>query len=396
MNKDIDICNSTIFLRVDFNVPLSKGMIFDTKRIDDVIPTILDFLLKKNKIVIASHLGRPNGFDSSLSLKIVFNYLTEKLNNYKISFLEKINDQYIDFVQNQLNFGEILMLENLRFYNEEEKCDENFMRLLSTPIDFYCNEAFSCSHRAHASIMVAKFFDKNHKSLGYLFQKEIDAINNFLKNKNGKSIAIIGGSKISSKIHLLKSLQKKVDFIFVIGAMANTLLKFNQCEIGKSFIENNCDEIIKNFFNTSEKNQCKIILPNDFVVTNDIKNSTYIKNTSIVESDDIIVDIGNNSIKNLEKILEECKNVLWNGPAGIFEVKPFGDGTLKIANVIADLTCNNKINSIVGGGDTIAAIHDKNLLSKFTHVSTAGGAFLEYIEQDEKLIGLSAFLENEA
>ena len=137
-------------------------------------------------------------------------------------------------------------------------------------------------------------------------------------------------------------------------------------------------------------------MPNDFVVTNDIKNSTYIKNTSIVESDDIIVDIGNNSIKNLEKILEECKNVLWNGPAGIFEVKPFGDGTLKIANVIADLTCNNKINSIVGGGDTIAAIHDKNLLSKFTHVSTAGGAFLEYIEQDEKLIGLSAFLENEA
>lgn len=393
MNKNLNIIKSTVFLRVDFNVPISDGSILDSKRIDEVIPTIVDFLSRENKIVLASHLGRPKGFDQSLSLRVVYDYLVKKLSDYKIYFLEKIDDDYVDFVQNNLNFGEILMVENLRFYEGEEKCDENFMKLLSAPVDFYCNDAFSCSHRAHASIMMAKFFDKNHKSPGYLLQREVDALENSLQNKNGKSLAIIGGSKISSKIHLLNSLQKKVDYIFVVGAMANTLLKYSGINIGRSLIEENCQEIVRNLFTTSEKSGCSIILPIDVVVTDDIKSPSYVKNKKLSElsDSDVIVDLGHDSIKDLNSLIlaENVKNVLWNGPAGVFEVKPFDTGTLGIAELLSSYRKKNGIQSLVGGGDTIAAISNSEFIDKFTHVSTAGGAFLEYIEQDGDLVGLS-------
>ena len=240
--------------------------------------------------------------------------------------------------------------------------------------------------------MMAKFFDQNHKFLGHLFQKEMDAIDNFLNNRSGKSIAIIGGSKISSKIHLLLNLQTKVDYIFIIGAMANTLLKCMAFEVGKSLIEENCDEMIRNLVNSSKINCCEIILPDDFVVTDSIKNPTYIRKTNQIKKNDIIVDIGDDSIKKLKKLLESCKNVLWNGPAGVFEVKPFDEGTLKIAKIITDFTEKNEIESIIGGGDTIASIDDE-LLRKFTYVSTAGGAFLEYVEGDRDVIGLSVMSE---
>ena len=387
MNKNIQIFNSIVFLRVDFNVPIIDGVILDDKRINDVLPTILSLLKNHNKIILASHFGRPKAFDQSLSLKPIHDYLCKKLNSYKLFFAEKIDNSYCQLVS-ELNFGEILMLENLRFYSEEESCDENFMKFLAKPADYYCNEAFSCSHRAHASIMMGKFFDPNHKFLGYLFQKEINAIDNFLKNKTGKSIAIIGGSKISSKIHLLSSLQTKVDSIFVVGAMANTLLKYKGIEVGQSLVEDNCDKMIEDLLHNSEENNCDIILPDDFVVTDNIENPIYIKKTNLVNKNDIIVDIGENSINALSELLKKCDSVLWNGPAGVFEVKPFEEGTLKITQLIADFTQHRGIKSIIGGGDTVAAINDDNLLNKFTHVSTAGGAFLEYIEQGGNLVGI--------
>ena len=391
MIKYTDISNSTVFVRVDFNVPIFDGIILNTTRINNILPIVVDLLKNNNKVVLASHLGRPMCFDLSFSLKIVYDYICEELNQYKIFFAEKINESYKDLVT-KLNFGEILILENLRFYQEEESCDENFMKFLASSVDYYCNEAFSCSHRAHASIMMAKFFDQNHKFLGHLFQKEMDAIDNFLNNRSGKSIAIIGGSKISSKIHLLLNLQTKVDYIFIIGAMANTLLKCMAFEVGKSLIEENCDEMIRNLVNSSKINCCEIILPDDFVVTDSIKNPTYIRKTNQIKKNDIIVDIGDDSIKKLKKLLESCKNVLWNGPAGVFEVKPFDEGTLKIAKIITDFTEKNEIESIIGGGDTIASIDDE-LLRKFTYVSTAGGAFLEYVEGDRDVIGLSVMSE---
>ena len=387
MHIDNFISNSIVFLRVDFNVPIIDGKISSSKRIDDVIPFIISLLEKNNKLIIASHFGRPKGFDLTHSLRIVYDYLCGRISQYKIFFAEKIDHSYNDLV-NKLNYGEILFLENLRFYKEEEENDENFKKLLAEPVEYYINEAFSCSHRTHASIMMAELFSKKKKFIGRLFSKEINAIDGILTDRDN-AIAIIGGSKISTKLDVLNTLTKKVGKIIVVGAMANTFLFAKGLDVGKSLYEADYTDVCKKLMLNSD---CEIILPRYVVVTDDIRNHKIVQSKSIhsVEDSDIIVDISSESIDEFCKVIEKSRLVLWNGPLGVFEIKPFDNGTLLLGESIIKLTKNGKIKSVIGGGDTVAALENNIDLDDFTHVSTAGGAFLEYIEKDGKLPGLMA------
>ncbi len=388
MKESCFFSNSVIFCRVDFNVPVSDGAMLDSKRIDDVIPLLRDLLRNKNKVVIASHFGRPDGeYDEKFSLKFIHQYLCDKLSNITIHFVDDIYKDYLQAVEHA-DFGEIILLENIRFYKEEEDDDANFKAFLAKPIDIFCNEAFSCSHRAHASIMLAELFSADKKFIGKLFASEIQAIDSALTG-DAMSVAIIGGSKVSTKIGILNALTKKVKKIIVVGAMANTFFYSMGLNIGKSLFEKDYIEICKNLVSSSD---CEIILPQSVVVTNNIGTHEIIKDKSInnILDDEIIVDASMNAIHDFVKIVSEAGVVLWNGPLGVFEVEPFNKGTVSLAKEIARLTKELKIKSIVGGGDTVAALKNVCNFDDFTHVSTAGGAFLEYIEKDGKLPGILA------
>ena len=378
-----------VFLRVDFNVPIKNNVILDTKRIDEVISTILYIVNNNNKLVLCSHLGRPTGaVDIRLSLKIVFEYLKLKVLNKKIHFVDNIFSHYNDVVANA-EFGEIIFIENIRFYQEEESNNLEFKKFLRKNIDVYCNEAFSCSHRAHSSIMMAELFESDSKFCGFLFKKEIEALDNFVfKNIKIKSTVVIGGSKISTKLFVIEKLQAKANAIMIVGAMANTLLHYQGYNIGKSLIEKNREEMCKKILNHKE---CKIILPRDFIVTDDYRNPTRIekKNLSEILDGDFIVDIGSEGVMEFIEIVKSSEIFLWNGPFGLFEVKPFDNGTKEFAKGIIKLTELGKIKSIVGGGDTLSALKEFDL-GKFSHTSTGGGAFLEYIELNNEICGIKA------
>jgi phosphoglycerate kinase len=377
--------NKTVFLRLDLNAPMSGEVILDTKRIDEVLPTIRHIIDQKNKLIICSHLGRPKSKD--LSLKPVFNYLKSILKEIKFHFVKDLHDQYESTIKNSSN-QEIIFLENIRYYQEEEKNNTEFKKLLSNGIDIYCNDAFSCSHRAHSSIMLAELFSPENKFCGLLFEKEISNLNKILHKENGTTTAIIGGSKISTKMPIIKQLINKVDNLIIVGAMANTISKHQGFNLGKSLVEdgfnNACSEILS-------QEKCKIFFPESVVVTDNIKNPTYIKtkNLSEISDQDIVVDTGLESVLEFVKIASNSNCVLWNGPLGITEISPFESGTIKLGMELINLTQKYNIESIVGGGDTISAI--KNLdLNGFSYVSTSGGAFLEFIESNGKLPGIKA------
>lgn len=384
MNKLPIITSSSIFLRTDFNVPIHNGVIIDYKRIDAAIPTILHLMQNNNKLVIASHLGRPKNHDQAYSLKPIYEYLQEKL-LFFIRFSSEIQDL------KKIKENEILFLENLRFHPEEETNGLIFTKSLMQNIDYYINEAFSCSHRAHASIMLAENFTIDKKFPGFLFQKEIQAIDNFINNAEEPSMAIIGGSKISTKIKLIKTLQDKVDFIFIGGAMANSLLHYQKYSVGKSLKETGFDLEMRKILTHPN---CKVILPEDVMVAKDLltPNQSIMKSISEVTEDEMIVDAGTITIERLKKMIDQCKNVIWNGPLGLFEVQPFDRATVTIAKYIAQKTADGLITSIIGGGDSLAAIADLNIENNFTHASTAGGAFLEYVEMGKDLVGLKALM----
>jgi phosphoglycerate kinase len=392
--SSLSFSKKIVFLRTDFNVPISDGSISDSKRVDEVIPTILSILNNGNKLVICSHLGRPNGtINNDLSLKIVCEYLELKLPDRKIHFVSDVlSDYHINL--DASNFGEIVFLENIRFYSDEERNSVEFKKFLKNGIDIYCNEAFSCSHRAHSSIMMAEYFDKDSKFCGLLFKKEVDSINDFILSRgdNIKSTAVIGGGKISTKLPIIENLQLKVNTILIVGAMANTIFHYQGYNVGRSLFENNCGEMCEKILNNDK---CKVFLPIDVIVTDNISNPTRIENKvlSEVRDDDIIVDAGAETIEYFFKILDNSNSVLWNGPLGLFEIKPFDVGTIEFAKRVIKLTESGKIKSVIGGGDTLSALKDFDL-SKFSHASTAGGAFLEYIELNGRLVGIRVLEED--
>ncbi len=390
-SNNISVNDKRVIVRLDLNVPVSNSKIDDDTRIKVIEPFINKLTENKAKVVLLSHLGRPKGKRiSKFSLKPIFNYLEKKLSG-KIYFYEDKIDEKAIKASKKLKPGEILLLENIRFFQEEESDDENFAKNLSKLGDFFINEAFSCSHRKQASIhKITKFIDSYG---GPLLEKEIQSINLIIKNKKKPVTCIIGGSKISSKINVLSNLLKNVDNIIIVGAMANNFLKFQNKNIGNSLFEKNMENAVKNITALAKENKCNVIIPVDCNASTTADGKSTEKSLDNINSEDIILDIGKNTINLINKTIDNSNTVFWNGPAGYYENKEFAKGTFAIAKKIAENTKSKSLLSIVGGGDTISAIKGSGLENKFTHLSTAGGALLEYLEGKE-LPGIKVLRKN--
>ena len=390
-SNDISVNDKRIIVRLDLNVPISNSKIDDDTKIKVIEPFINKLIENKAKIVLLSHLGKPKGRRiSKLSLKPIFNYLEKKLSG-KIYFYEDKIDEKAIKASKKLKPGEILLLENIRFFQEEESDDENFAKNLSKLGDFFINEAFSCSHRKQASIhKITKFIDSYG---GPLLEKEIQSINLIIKNKKKPVTIIIGGSKISSKINVLSNLLKNVDNVIIVGAMANNFLKFQNKNIGNSLFEKDMESTVKNITALAKENKCNVIIPADCNTSTTTDGKSTEKSLDNINSEDIILDIGKNTINLINKTIDNSNTVFWNGPAGYCENKEFTKGTFAIAKKIAENTKSKSLLSIVGGGDTISAIKGSGLENKFTHLSTAGGALLEYLEGKE-LPGIKVLRKN--
>jgi len=384
---NLSVQNQKIILRLDFNVPLKDKIITDDTRIALCLPFVKKLIEKKAKIIIISHLGRPKGVrDPALSLMPIYKYLKKKLRTNVYFFMGNFDDKLKEKFS-YLKEGEVILIENIRYFKEETDDDENFSKKLASLGDVYINDAFSCSHRKQASIhKITKFIGKSFA--GPLLKKEIDSINLIVKNKKEPVTCIIGGSKISTKINVITSLIEKINNLVIVGAMANNFFTYKNFKVGKSLIESNTKETVRKIYDKAKNNNCEIIIPVDCVVGNSFEGDGKNKNLDQIEENEIILDIGSNTIKKIKQIIEQSKTVLWNGPAGYFENKNFLNGTLKIAEAISKNTHEKSLISVLGGGDTLAAINNsKNKLS-FSHLSTAGGAFLEYLEGKD-LPGLS-------
>ena len=387
-NKDIDLERKKILLRLDLNVPIENGQITDTNRIEKIIPTLKYLLEKKAKIIIISHVGRPKGkVNKDLSLKPICENLELKLKQ-KIKLIDKsLFDLKFEEISENLKSYEILILENIRFYKEEEENDENFAKLISSFGNIYVNDAFSCSHRKHASVFSITKFLPSYS--GLQMETEVNSLKKITENIEKPITCIIGGSKISTKINIIKNLIKKFDNIVIVGGMANNILKYHSHNIGKSINEKDCNDIISEILSLSKTQNCKITYPIDVSVGKNMNDNSKIKNIDEISDDEIILDIGPKTIELIENIIENSKTILWNGPAGYFENPNFAKGSKKIANKIAERNKTGKIFSVAGGGDTVAAINTFKLTKDFNFISTAGGAFLEFLEGKE-LPGIKA------
>ena len=378
-----------ILLRLDLNVPLKNGLISDQTRIDKILP-IIEFLLNKNsQIIVISHVGRPKGrVKKDLSLKPICENLGKKINQK----IRLIDSDIFKLKKEDLfeNFNEqIVFLENIRFYEAEEKNDAAFAKQLASLADIYVNDAFSCSHRAHAS--VSKITEFLPSYAGLQLETEINALKKVTSEIQKPISCIIGGSKISTKIGVIKNLIPKFDNIIIVGGMANNILVQKGNKIGKSIREENCEEIIDDIFKTSRNYSCKITYPEDVLVGKNMDDKSQVKELNDIDENDLILDIGPKTLIKIKKIIESSKTVLWNGPAGYFENPNFANGSYEIANTIAKKNIDKSIYSVVGGGDTIALLNKINLIKNFNFVSTAGGAFLEYLEGRE-LPGIKALI----
>ena len=383
--KNLD--GKIVLLRLDLNVPLKNGTITDDTRIVKILPT-LEFLIKNNsKIIIISHIGRPKGeWNDIFSMKPVCEYINKKINK-KVKLIKK-NIFQLEKEQLFLNSeDQVLFLENIRFYKNEEENDMNFSKHLASLGDLFINDAFSCSHRAHASICEITKYIPSY--VGLQFEAEFNALEKVTNNIKKPITCIIGGSKISTKISIIKNLIPRFDNIIIVGGMANNVLKYKGHSIGKSIQENNCETSISDIFKISKNYPCSIILPEDVAVGKTMDGNAKIKELNQIENDDIILDIGPKTINKIKSIINKSKTILWNGPAGYFENPQFSKGSFEIGNQIANQNKLDQIFSVAGGGDTFALINNINILDNFNFVSTAGGAFLEFLEGKE-LPGIKA------
>ena len=382
-----DLNKKKVLLRLDLNVPLSEGKITDTTRIDKILPTIKFLLKHEAKIIILSHVGRPKGkIEKALSLKPICENLKVKLNQNVELISKNLKEVKSDDLFNDPD-QKIVILENLRFYEEEEKNDNVFAKHLASLADIYVNDAFSCSHRAHASIFEITKLIPSYA--GLQLDEEINALTKITSEIKKPITCIIGGSKISSKINIIKNLIPKFDNIIIVGGMANNIIKYKGHEIGKSIQENDCEQIIEEIFSLSKKERCKIVYPEDVAVGKGLNGSPEIKELNNILKDELILDIGPKTIEIINQLIEESSTILWNGPAGYFENSKFANGSMEIAKKIVEKNKNNTIYSVAGGGDTVALLNIIGATNHFNFVSTAGGAFLEYLEGKE-LPGIKA------
>ena len=373
-----NLSQKNVLLRLDLNVPLKNGVITDQTRIDKILP-IINFLLSKNsRIIVVSHIGRPNGKkNSDLSMRPICEYLEKKINKK----IKLVSDDIFQLEKEDLfkeKFDEIIFLENIRFYEKEEENDTSLAKQLASLADLFVNDAFSCSHRAHTSI--CKITEFLPSFAGLQLEAELSALKKVTSEIVKPITCIIGGSKISTKIGIIKNLIPKFDNILIVGGMANNILSYKGKQIGKSVKEENCEKIIKEIFEASKQHSCSIIYPLDVLVGKNLNGVSKAKSLDEINSDDLILDIGPKTVDKIKNIIENSEMVLWNGPAGYFENPNFANGSYEIAKAIVKKNKNKSIYSVVGGGDTIALLNKINVIRDFNFVSTAGGAFLEYLE----------------
>ena len=380
---DVNFKGMRVLVRVDFNVPIEAGRVADDTRIRSTLPTIKKIISDGGKAILMSHLGRPKGkFKPELSLKPVAEHLSSLIGK-EVKFAPDCIGDEVKKIVNELKDGDIVLLENLRFHEGEEKNDEKFAKELAELGDIYVNDAFGTAHRAHASTYgVAKFFDK--RIAGYLMIKEIEYLSKAVSNPEKPYVAILGGAKVSDKMGVIKNLIEKVDAILIGGGMANTFLKAMGYETGNSLVENDKLELAKELMNEAEKKNVKFVLPSDCVIADSFSNEASFEVVSVdsVKPGWQILDIGPETIKKFSEILDTARTVVWNGPMGVFEFENFAKGTFEIAKELARITQKGAV-TIVGGGDSASAISKAGLSDKVSHVSTGGGASLEFLEGKE-------------
>lgn len=386
--ENCNIYNKVVLLRVDFNIPRKNEKIQDMIRILRALNTIKYLVNGGAKVVIISHFGRPKNHDDKFSLKFVVRPLS-KLLNQEVKFIDDCIGEKVQEVVNTMFLGDVTLLENLRFYQEEERNCPNFAKQLASIADLYVNDAFSCSHRVHASIDCITEFLPSYA--GFSMQDELKYLEKSISFQAKPITAIVGGSKISTKIKMLEKLAEKVDFIILGGAIANNFLFFNKVNIGKSLFQEDMDDLSSNILQIASKNNCKIIVPEDVLIAVNSNYSTSItKKTEFITDNDVILDIGPQTLRIIISIIESSKTVIWNGPVGMFEYPAFANGTMKLMNIIRDLTRKKNLTSVIGGGDSLSALNTVGLTDKdFTYVSTGGGAFLGWLS-GEKMPGVIA------
>lgn len=376
----LDLSGKTVLVRADLNLPVQDGQVTDDTRVRRLLPTIQELIEKGAKIILMSHFGRPKGgYREEDSLKQLLSTLAKIFGQMPL-FAPDCIGEAAQRLAKTLQPGQTLLLENLRFHEGEEKNDPVFAQELAKLGDVYVNDAFSCSHRSHASVVAITQFLPSVAGLGML--AELEALNRIMGMPQRPVMAIVAGSKISTKLTLLTNLVKKVDLLVVGGGMANTFLAALHHPIGQSLCENDMLEAACAILKAAKNFGCTIILPQDVVVTKDIKSPSvrHVVALSDIQADDKIVDLGDKTVADICDRLTRCGTVVWNGPVGIFEIPPFDVATTAIAKAIAAQTAAGKLVSVAGGGDTLAALAHAGCSAELTYTSTAGGAFLEWLE----------------
>lgn len=371
--NDIDVKGKKVLVRVDFNVPLKDGVITDDTRVTAALPTINYLLSQDAAVILCSHLGRPKaGPDPKFSLQPVANHLQTLIPN-KVHFVDDSVGEKVEKAAGDLKPGEVLVLENTRFYPEEEKNDPVYAKKLSDLADIYVNDAFGSAHRAHASTEGVTHYKPG--VAGFLLEKEIKYLSGAIENPQRPFVAILGGAKISDKIGVIKNLLTKADKVLIGGGMANTFLKARGFQMGDSLVQ---DEALETANEILSSGSDKLVLPKDLVIADAFEDSAAKKTIEVGDVPEHwrALDIGPETVKEFSKIIKDAGTVVWNGPMGVFEMPNFAIGTFEVAKAVAD----SKAVSIIGGGDSVAAIQKSGLADKVTHISTGGGASLEMLE----------------
>ena len=390
--QNLDFEGKNIFVRVDFNVPLDEeGNIRDDTRIKAALPTINYLFEQKARVIIASHLGRPKGkFIPELSLKPVVKRLSELIPQEVILAPDVIGQEVIK-LKKELTENQVLLLENLRFYPEETANDSTFAQLLAQEVDYYVNDAFGACHRAHASVVAITQYVKK-SAAGFLVKKEIDYLSKAIHSPQKPYTAILGGVKVSDKIPVIENLLKKTDAILIGGAMAYTFFKAQGFDVGRSLVEEDKIDLARLLLNRAQEEKVNFLLPSDHIVAAGADPGAEPKTVDSfpLPSDLMGLDIGPKTVEKYSDILARARTIFWNGPMGVYEIDTFSQGTKKIAEAVA----NSEALSIVGGGDSVAAVYKSGVSDKISHISTGGGASLEFIA-NETLPGIEALTEKE-
>ncbi|HCM83408.1 MAG TPA: phosphoglycerate kinase [Rhodospirillaceae bacterium] len=376
---DIHVSGKRVILRADLNLPVANGKITDHTRLERLLPTLRELTEKNARVIVLSHFGRPKGRDMKQSLAPIAAALEQAL-GIDIKFVSDCIGADALAAAQTLQDGKILVCENLRFHEAEEKNDPDFAAQLAQLGEIYINDAFSVSHRAHASVY--GLAQKLPRAAGRMMEAELRALASALEHPRPPVMAIAGGSKVSTKLELLNNIIPRVQKLVLGGAMANTFLFAQGKNVAASMHEKDMVETVREIMITAGKHGCEIILPTDAQLADAVKSNANIRTAQIadIQPNEMILDFGPESLARVEKILGECQTLLWNGPLGVFEVPPFDKGTVEIAKFAAAQTQAGKLTSIAGGGDTAAAMNHADVMDQFTYISTAGGAFLEWLE----------------